>query len=169
MQRDDVTINQSMIKMKPLVDKVLEISQEPIAKKQLFVKNMLSEDIHVFADKNMLESVLRNVITNAIKFTPKGGNISITAKQTETEALISIRDTGIGMPKKMVEQLFSLESKNGRPGTDGEPSTGLGLILCKDFIERNEGKLYVESEEGKGTVFSFSLPITKPQIASVLQ
>ena len=72
-----------------------------------------------------------------------------------------------GDAKKMIEHLYSFEHKNGRPGTAGEPSTGLGLVLCKDFIERNDGQLFVESEEGKGTVFSFSLPVTKPQNVSV--
>lgn len=163
MQRDDMSIHQRFIKVHPLVDKVLEISKEPIAKKELFVRNMVNIDIQVFADENMLDSVFRNLISNAIKFTPKGGNIVVTAKQTATEVLISIRDTGIGMPKKMIEHLYSFEHKNGRPGTEGEPSTGLGLVLCKDFIERNDGQLFVESEEGKGTVFSFSLPITKPE------
>jgi signal transduction histidine kinase len=117
-------------------------------------------EITVFADENMLGSIVRNLTTNAVKYTEKGGNVSIAAKTVSGNSVeISVRDTGIGMSSTMVEDLFRLDVQTNRKGTDGEPSTGLGLLLCKDFIEKHGGKIWVESEEGKGSTFRFTLPV----------
>ena len=117
-------------------------------------------EITVFADENMLGSIVRNLTTNAVKYTEKGGNVSIAEKTVSGNSVeISVRDTGIGMSSTMVEDLFRLDVQTNRKGTDGEPSTGLGLLLCKDFIEKHGGKIWVESEEGKGSTFRFTLPV----------
>lgn len=160
MQRDDVVIQKQNVEIKQLVDRVFELLKEPINKKSLFVKNLISETLIVVADENMIHTVMRNLVSNALKFTPKGGNIVIQSKLSENgTATISVRDTGIGMPTELVENLYRFDKKTGRPGTDGESSSGLGLVLCKDFIEKNDGRLFVESEEGKGSIFSFNLPV----------
>jgi signal transduction histidine kinase len=106
----------------------------------------------------MLHSIIRNLASNAVKFTPKGGKVSISAK-TEKTGLIEIlfQDTGIGMSREIMDNLFRLEVNTGRKGTEGEPSSGLGLLLCKEFIEKNGGDLQVKSEEGKGSFFYFTL------------
>ena len=113
----------------------------------------------VFADEYMLASILRNLASNAVKFSRKGSTVTITAKPVPGNSVeISVRDTGIGMSSTMVACLFKLDVQTNRKGTDGEPSTGLGLLLCKDFIEKHDGKLWVESEEGKGSTFYFTIP-----------
>ena len=107
----------------------------------------------------MLQTVIRNLVSNAVKFTPKGGKISLSAKVSDDKNVeISIKDSGIGMNLAMVDNLFRLHDQTNRKGTEGEPSTGLGLIICKDFIEKHGGKLWVESEEGKGSEFYFTIP-----------
>ena len=122
----------------------------------------IPEDLFVFADKNMLESIIRNLTSNALKFTPQGGKISVSARlDSGKDVEISITDSGIGMSKEMIENLFRLDINTNRKGTDGEYSTGLGLILCKDFIDKHGGKLQIESEEGKGSTFRFTLPRTQ--------
>jgi len=116
--------------------------------------------LSVFSDKNMLDSILRNLVSNAVKFTPRGGRITVSAQSVSSKMVeISIMDTGIGMNKEMITNLFRLDANTNRKGTEGEYSTGLGLVICKDFIEKQGGKLLIESEEGKGSIFSFSLPI----------
>ena len=107
----------------------------------------------------MLETVIRNLVSNAVKFTPRGGKITIKARPVSGNSFeISIKDTGIGMNKTMVDKLFRLDEHTSRLGTESEPSTGLGLIICKDFIEKHSGKLWVDSTEGVGTTFYFTLP-----------
>jgi signal transduction histidine kinase len=103
--------------------------------------------------------VIRNIVSNAVKFTPKGGNISVAASiNPEGLVQVSISDSGIGMKPEMVANLFKLDVPTGRPGTEGEASTGLGLILCKDFVEKHGGKLWAESEVGKGSTFHLTIP-----------
>ncbi len=104
-------------------------------------------------------SFLRNLASNAMKFTPHGGRVTITAKSIPSEWVeISVKDTGIGMSIEMVENLFQIEINTSRKGTESEPSSGLGLILCKDFVEKHGGKLWVESEINMGSTFHFTLP-----------
>lgn len=118
------------------------------------------EQVKVLADEQMLLFVLRNLISNAIKFTAKGGSIRIeTARHDDAFASVVVSDTGIGMNQELISKLFNIEAKVGRAGTDGEVSSGLGLILCKEFIERLNGKLIIESEPEKGSVFTMLLPL----------
>jgi len=119
----------------------------------------IPEGTIVYADENMLESTIRNLAINAVKYTAKGGKILITAKsEFNGDIKISIKDTGIGMKEQMIENLFRIDELNCRQGTNGEPSTGLGLILCKDFIDRHEGKIWAESTEHMGSTFHVVLP-----------
>jgi len=112
----------------------------------------------VFADVNMFGGILRNLGSNAVKFTPKGGSITIMAKPADSKFVeISVRDSDIGMNHHLLANLFRLDEQTNRKGTEGEPSAGLGLIICKEFVEKHGGKLWVESEEGKGSTFYFTL------------
>ena len=137
----------------------MSLVEESATKKEIGIRYNVPEDLIVFADENMFGSILRNLSSNAVKFTPKGGNVIINAKPIPNDLVeISIKDTGIGMNKEMVENLFKLDIDTNRTGTDKEPSTGLGLIICKEFVEKHGGKLWVESEEGKGSTFFLTLP-----------
>ena len=127
--------------------------------KSIGIKYEIPANLEVFADGHMLASILRNLASNAVKFTHSGGIVTISAKsEPDNSVEIIISDTGIGMSSNMIEDLFRLDVQSNRLGTQGEPSTGLGLILCKDYIDKHGGKLYVESEEGKGSTFYVTLP-----------
>ncbi|NEW85107.1 MAG: PAS domain-containing protein [Mariniphaga sp.] len=122
----------------------------------------IPNEIVIFADSNMLQTVIRNLVSNAVKFTPHGGKINITAIVAADKSVkIAIKDSGIGMSPSMVDHLFRLDVKTNRDGTEGEPSTGLGLLLCKEFVEKHDGKLNVESVEGNGSTFYFTIPCNK--------
>jgi two-component system CheB/CheR fusion protein len=133
--------------------------QELAIKKGIHVKYEINNDLMVFADSNMFATIIRNLTSNAIKFTPKGGNITIGAKPMADHWVeISITDTGIGMDQDLQENLFKLDVNTSRKGTEKEESTGLGLIICKGYIEKLGGRMWLESKEGQGSTFHFSLP-----------
>ncbi|MEI7525226.1 MAG: PAS domain-containing protein [Mariniphaga sp.] len=128
---------------------------------ELFVD--IPSEYNVIADKNMVQTVIRNLFSNAIKFTPKGGRVTISAKPADNSMMeISVSDTGIGMSDQLVNDLFLIDTNTKRPGTEGEQSTGLGLLLCKEFVEKHGGKFSVESDQNYGTVFSFTIPSIGP-------
>nr|MDA3817620.1 ATP-binding protein [Prolixibacteraceae bacterium] len=117
-----------------------------------------NEDLIVFADENMLRTIMRNVLSNAIKFTkPKGKVLTEVSKTKQGKVLFTVKDSGIGMPPEMTSKLFDVAENVSRPGTDDEPSSGLGLILCKEFVDKHGGNIWVESEEGKGSTFYFTI------------
>lgn len=127
--------------------------------KEILISYAVPEDLKVFTDGNMLGGILRNLVTNAVKFTFKGGIILISAKSIPGNFVeISVSDTGIGMSTALIDDLFRLDVNTGRKGAYGEYSTGLGLMICKDFIEKNGG-LFIESDEGKGSDFKFTVPM----------
>jgi len=126
--------------------------------KKVVVNSNIDNDLELIADRNMLTSILRNLISNALKYTPSGGEITLSATSDLKETRISVMDTGVGIKKEDLDKLFKIgESKNTR-GTDNEKGTGLGLLLCYDFVEKHNGKIWAESEVGKGSVFSFTIP-----------
>lgn len=116
--------------------------------------------ITISAHRNSITTVIRNLISNAIKFTPEGGSITLTSSVKEKSILVSISDNGVGMSKEVIDKLFRIDSKHTTKGTADEKGTGLGLILCKEFIEKNNGRIWVESQIGKGSTFFFELPLT---------
>ncbi|MEM7181027.1 MAG: hybrid sensor histidine kinase/response regulator [Spirochaetota bacterium] len=119
-----------------------------------------SDSVHVFADENMLFTVLRNLVSNALKFTKEGGTVSIAYEGDETGYMqISVSDSGIGIPEAILEKLFVVGETKTRLGTNQEKGTGLGLILVKDLVELNKGKITAESEISKGTTFRFTVPL----------
>jgi len=141
------------------VNNSLEAVKEIAINKGIDITIDIPEDMVVFADENMLESTVRNIATNAVKFTEKGGKVLISAMASERSGIeILIKDTGIGMPAGMIDKLFKIDQLSSRPGTNGEPSTGLGLILCKDFMDKHQGKIWVESIEHMGSAFHIFFP-----------
>lgn len=127
-------------------------------KKGIILKNKVAEDFEFKADVNMINTVLRNLISNAIKFTPEGGKICVLATKGDSNVEIRVKDTGVGIPEDVLPKLFDIDSNVTTDGTNEEKGTGLGLIVCKEFIERHEGQIKVESEIGKGTEFIIILP-----------
>ena len=158
IRRDTTSFEPALSLLIPIVEESLTPLREQADKKEIEIGFEISEDCKVFADKYMLGTIFRNLVANAIKFSPRGGKISVMAKQMPGSSVeMSIRDTGIGMNEKMVENLFRLDELTNRKGTEGEPTTGLGLIICKEFIEKHGGKIWVESEDGRGSIFYFTI------------
>ncbi len=113
-------------------------------------------------DKNLISSVVRNLVSNAIKFTPKNGKVLIQAHRVRDNIEICIKDSGIGIPENIGNNIFRIDVKYTREGTEQEKGTGLGLLLCREFIERHGGKIWVESKLGEGSEFKFTLPVKIP-------
>lgn len=130
--------------------------------KNINVGNNFSKPIYVYADRDMINLVLRNLISNAIKFTPEKGKIMISAIEQKNTVELSVKDTGIGISKENLEKLFKeFYTSNG---TSNETGTGLGLMLCKEFLIKNNGSITVKSEEGKGSTFAISLPVAENEL-----
>ncbi|PKL82674.1 MAG: hypothetical protein CVV24_08915 [Ignavibacteriae bacterium HGW-Ignavibacteriae-3] len=128
-------------------------------KKGIEILSEIPKTQTVTADESMLNSIIRNLLSNAIKFTSKGGKVIFKSRETENNMIeISVSDNGIGMSRELVSKLFKLEEKVGRPGTEGEASTGLGLLLCKEFVEKHKGKIWAKSVLGEGSTFYFTVP-----------
>ncbi|OGS69842.1 MAG: hypothetical protein A3F91_00025 [Flavobacteria bacterium RIFCSPLOWO2_12_FULL_35_11] len=132
--------------------------------KQITINSFHSNESFVFADKNMLESILRNLLSNAIKFSECQGKIEIYSVPVDEFVEIMVADNGIGMDENVKDNLFKSDLNESKPGTANEKGTGLGLIICKDFVERNHGKIWIENNREKGTAFKFTLPIYKEEI-----
>ncbi|HZK97959.1 MAG TPA: PAS domain-containing sensor histidine kinase, partial [Prolixibacteraceae bacterium] len=159
MQRGLSTFSFESFLLKPRISESMVFVMDGANKKGITVSYNVPVDLEVYADRNMVGGIIRNIASNAVKFTNKGGNIAISAKTVAANFVeISIKDSGIGMKQEMINHLFSLDVNTRRSGTEGECSTGLGLILCKDFIEKHGGKLWVESIEETGSTFRFTLP-----------
>lgn len=126
--------------------------------KSISIQNQINSDLFITADKNMIQAVIRNLVSNAIKFTRPSGNILISSQETESTIDISVKDDGIGMSKNIMNTIFKLESNISTKGTANEEGSGLGLMICKEMIELHNGRIRVESEEGKGSIFTISLP-----------
>lgn len=159
LQRGMIAFNPNKFLLHSNIKKSLQSVMEIAGKKGVDIHFAIPDDVVVYADFNMFESVISNLTSNAVKFTNKGGKVMISARNLADQGVeISIKDTGIGLNKEILEKLFKLDEYVSRPGTEGEPSTGLGLILCKDFIDRHSGKIWAESLEGMGSTFYFALP-----------
>ena len=169
IQKGAVPFNPEVIQLGLVVGRSIDMLHEAAKRKDIEIATDIADGLMAFADMNMFQTIIRNIVLNAIKFTHKGGKVSILAKATADNNIeISIQNNGIGMNQTIIENLFRIDVKTSRKGTEGEPGTGLGLLLCKEFIEKHGGKIWVESEEanlpaGKagGSTFYFSLPISK--------
>jgi len=162
LQRGVISFNPSSFLLKPWLPENMVLAEEAAKKKDITIHYEIPDDLPVYADEKMLGGLFRNLASNAVKFTPKGGQVCVAAKlRPDGWVEIFVQDSGIGMSKEMIADVFRLDKDTRRKGTDKEPSTGLGLIICKEFVEKHCGKLWIESEAGKGSTFYFSLPDKK--------
>ena len=161
MQQGSIPFNPEVIQLLPLAEDCIDMAMQSAKNKGIEITYDIPDNLKVFADNNMLLTVIRNLISNAVKFTHKGGLVNISAKITKDKNVeISVSDTGIGMTTEILGNLFRLDVKANREGTEGEPSSGIGLLLCKEFVEKHGGKIWVESQEGKGATFYFTVQIS---------
>lgn len=159
MQRGMMNPSPEVIYLNEKIAHCLENIDEIASAKMVNVQCLMPPNVAVYADEKMLNGTLRNLLSNAVKFTPKGGMVILSARVlSEKEVEISVKDTGIGMDRELTERLFRAGTNTSRPGTEGEPSSGLGLMLCKEFVEKNGGRIWAESEPGSGSTFYFTLP-----------
>jgi PAS domain S-box-containing protein len=147
------------INFSEIVEETIELLKVSSMRKSITVDREIPADLLVTADKAMIGTVLRNLISNAIKFTRQGGKIKISAHKNENELSVSVNDNGIGMKKEIIENLFNIGESTTSKGTAGEHGTGLGLLICKDFVTLHGGEIWAESAPEKGSTFFFTLPL----------
>ena len=157
-QTEQIKLEPERQLLQPIVEDLFNLFQATAQKKNVLLRYSESEAITVLADSNMIKTVLRNLISNAIKFTRTSGSIDVRASQDEAFTEIEVSDTGVGMDEAALKNLFRLETNQSTRGTANEKGTGLGLILCKDFVEKHGGTIWVESQVGKGSTFKIRLP-----------
>jgi len=157
MQQGRMEFNPTELKLGQLTAEIMDLYQDNAIQKNISLINHIKDE-NATGDKNMIRTLLRNLVSNAIKFTPNGGRIELMAETGNSETIIAVKDNGTGIRKSDMEKLFSITSNYSTTGTNNEEGTGLGLILCREFVEKHQGRIWVESEFGKGSVFKFSLP-----------
>ncbi len=160
-QLDEISYSPEEIKLSGLIKTTVDLFKESLQSKNISISIQIPNDTLLYADRNMLMTVFRNLISNAIKFTPEGKSIEIISIEMDNHHQIEIKDQGIGMDADRISKLFDKTEYTSTYGTNGEKGNGIGLLLCKDFIERNGGTLNVESEIDKGSAFIFSIPKKK--------
>ncbi len=159
IQKGGLPFNREKIKISDVIYNVLKVLSYQSIQKKIEIKTVIADpDLMVYADKDMLNTILRNLISNAIKYSYKNGTIEITCEKINNVVNISVSDNGAGISKKSVTKLFNYKYAQKTTGTNGEKGTGLGLILSKDFIQKHNGTIWVESELDKGSRFTFTLP-----------
>jgi two-component system, sensor histidine kinase and response regulator len=155
MQMDALQIQR--VDLADMIDESTKLLRLQAEAKKIHIRNNPDHSMYVFADKDVLNLVLRNLLSNAIKFTPENGSIFIETADLGTDVELSVRDTGIGMSRDVLDKLSNSNFYTTK-GTANESGTGLGLMLCKDFLKKIGSRIYIESEQGKGSTFSFTLP-----------
>lgn len=151
------------------VSEIIAAQTEDATAKNITIKGECPKEISAFADKFAIQTVLRNLVSNAVKFTHAEGTITIKAEIKDSFAVISVIDTGTGIAKEKQDKIFRIDAVGSSPGTAGEKGTGFGLLLCKDLVQRNGGQIWLKSEKGEGSTFSFSLPLSEPEVVPVSQ
>jgi len=158
IQRGMIPFDPSFCIVSFLIEPTIELMRGSLTQKNIELVNQIPQKFALKADVFMLNTILRNLISNAIKFTQRGGKIILSAEEQDSNYLFLVEDSGIGMSSNTVGKLFKIDQKVSRLGTEGEHSTGLGLILCKEFINKHGGKIWVESEIAVGSKFYFTIP-----------
>ena len=157
-QNKRIDITKEWLQLNHLTENVLHAMLPSAKRKNIELINLITVENRVYADKNTLNMVMTNLTNNAIKFTPDNGEVSVSAEENDFETMIHVKDNGIGISPENLEKIFRIDINFSTTGTHNETGTGLGLILCKEFIELNDGHLTVESTVGKGTTFTIHLP-----------
>ena len=156
-----ITYNPQKINLGRLIDENISDLRLSSVRKEIRLISDVNREMNIYTDRNMLNAILRNLLGNAIKFTHKFGTVEIGAVINGNEVIISIKDNGIGIPAENIKDLFKIDSKYTKPGTNMEHGTGLGLRLSKEFIEIQGGRIWLESVVNKGSTFMFSIPLKK--------
>jgi signal transduction histidine kinase len=159
VQTGRLEFNPEGLNLYDYVNSTLKLLESNSLAKSIKTSVEIDENFLVLADRKMLQSVLQNLISNAIKFTKTGGEISISSSEESGFAFITVRDNGVGIQPDRIKDLFKIDKQTSTEGTAKEKGTGLGLILCKEFIEKCGGRITVSSQFGLGTDFKFSLPV----------
>lgn len=160
-QTGNIQCNPTSVQLAPVFEKIKGLYQLTAERKHLTLNFPPTNGLAVFADENMVYVLLRNLVSNAIKFTPEMNTIRIDASDNGEDVMVSVKDSGIGMTTEEINKIFLFDNPMVKKGTSSEKGTGLGLILCKKFVEANKGKLLIESKPGVGSVFTVVLPATK--------
>lgn len=158
-QRNEIVFTPIQLNLFSVISQTSELFKDICNTKEISIINNVLPDTNVLADKNMLMTLLRNLISNALKFSPNGKQIIITATENESEVVVTVKDEGVGIRAEDIAKLFDDSEQFTTYGTNGEKGSGLGLMLCKEFVERNGGAISVKSEISKGSSFIFTLPI----------
>jgi signal transduction histidine kinase len=157
-QMDKVSFDPTIFNINQLIHKNIQLTKEQALQKEIQIFEDLPEYFNVFGDLQMIDTVIRNILTNAIKFTQAGGVIKLSAMVKDNEVIVSIADSGIGLTPAQIEKLFDVKVAS-RKGTSGESGTGLGLLICQEFINKNNGIIWATQNHPNGTIFHFTLPI----------
>ncbi|WP_372950746.1 sensor histidine kinase [Mariniphaga sp.] len=158
LQREVTRFKPELILINNVFKEMLNILKEQAVQKNIAIESRIPKSLKWNADKNMLTSILRNLVSNAIKFTPREGKIKISVRKINNALEIAVSDNGVGMQKEVAEKLFLNEFNESLRGTENEKGSGLGLALCKEFVELHGGKIWAESQVNKGTTISFTIP-----------
>lgn len=159
LQQDEITPNFTCFDIKEEINNIIKLNSANIKLKNIDIKTNIAEDCIINADKEMIITIIRNLLSNAIKYTPKDGNITISFSKTNSEWIISVKDSGKGISKELIERILGNEKISSVEGTNNEKGTGIGLSITKDFISAQNGKLIIKEFEGKGTEFTVKLPV----------
>ncbi|MFY0625626.1 MAG: HAMP domain-containing histidine kinase [Reichenbachiella sp.] len=159
VQTKDMKFEPKDISLNEIIDDTWSILNSVAKTKSIELINNCKNDLRIHADSNMIKTIIRNLVSNSIKFTPEDGKISILCSIEKNNVTICISDTGVGMSADLVEKLFKIEEKVTQPGTNEEKGTGLGLLLVKEFVDKHNGKIWVQSEISIGSNFYVSLPM----------
>ncbi len=160
-QTERITFEPVQLNLFTIAEEVLKLIEGDTEQKNITLKQLIDQNIFVFADENMLKTVFRNIVSNAIKFSYESGTIILKSEIKDQFVEVNISDSGVGISEENIEKLFRIDITHTTKGTSNESGTGLGLILCKEFVEKNGGKIWVESIAGKGSEFKFTLPLSK--------
>ncbi len=159
LQMDQVAFQPCIVDLHELAERTIELLSPVGQQKSVSVRNEVPEGMHGYGDLNMVDTTIRNLTNNAVKFTPENGLVTISGEQNGNVFTVSIHDTGIGIPPERLKTLFVLDKGATTNGTKGEKGSGLGLILCRDMVQKNGGEIWAESEAGNGSTFFFTLPV----------
>jgi signal transduction histidine kinase len=157
-QTGTIEYNPIEINVRELINDNIMLLAGHAQSKGVLIENNIEEQLFITADVNMLHVIFRNLLSNAVKFTRKGGTVNIAAENKDSYVYITVKDNGVGISPEKIEKIFNLGSSYTSSGTAMEKGNGLGLLLCKEFVEKNNGNIQVQSQPGKGSVFTVCLP-----------
>ena len=162
LQQERIEYEPGPVELRQLTENTIDLLREMALSKQIQLEHTIAAGLFVYADEYMIDTVIRNLTANAIKFTPDGGQVTLSAQRNGKPELVevSVTDTGVGINKEHIDTLFRIDVHHTTRGTANELGTGLGLILCQEMVKKNGGRIWIESKEGQGTTVKFTVPYT---------